>query len=230
MRKIFIKILQGLGFVFIFIILYYTFIVIKARIETEEIVSRYSTPDIIKLKSDDLTQRQLDILLKVQDPNFYNHKGVDLKTPGAGLTTISQAVVKKLYFKSFKPGVRKIKQTLIARFAFNSLISKKKQLDLFINLMWFGPDIVGFADASQHYYKKKFKRLSENEYISLVAMIIAPRTFNLKDHPESNRERVRRIKLLIAGKYRPKGLMDQYYGPLDEYEKDNVAPFSYFED
>lgn len=61
----------------------------------------------------DLDRRQLSILLAMEDPGFYTHKGVDLKTPGAGLTTITQVLVKKLYFKEFKPGLRKIKQILL---------------------------------------------------------------------------------------------------------------------
>lgn len=42
----------------------------------------------------DLSAWQLDALLKIEDPAFYRHKGVDLKTPGAGLTTITQSLVK----------------------------------------------------------------------------------------------------------------------------------------
>lgn len=86
----------------------------------------------------DLSKRQKKILIKVQDPGFYKHNGMDLSTPGAGLTTITQAITKKLYFDSFKPGISKIKQSLIARFVVNELISKDDQLSLFVNAMHFG--------------------------------------------------------------------------------------------
>ena len=75
-----------------------------------------------EIDSHDLSKRQKEILLKVQDPGFYDHSGIDLWTPGAGLTTITQAIVKKLYFNDFKSGIAKIKQSLIARFAVNGLI------------------------------------------------------------------------------------------------------------
>ncbi|KPU27133.1 hypothetical protein TR13x_06760 [Caloranaerobacter sp. TR13] len=158
----------------------------------------------------------MDILLKVEDPNFYNHKGIDFKTPGAGITTITQGLVKKFYFENFRPGIAKIKQTLIARFALNPLVSKDDQLKLFINYVYLGKldgnPIYGFANASERYFGKPFSQLSEEEYISLVAMIIAPNKFNVIKNPEANSNRVERIKLLIRGEYVPKGLMDLYYG------------------
>jgi len=54
--------------------------------------------------------------------------------------------------------------------------------------------IKGFAKAARSYYHKSFTLLSEDEYISLVAMIVVPQTFHLLHHPEWNEERVRRIK------------------------------------
>ena len=48
------------------------------------------------------------MLLAVEDPGFYSHKGVDFASPGQGMTTITQALVKFLYFDSFIPGFAKI--------------------------------------------------------------------------------------------------------------------------
>ena len=93
-----------------------------------------------------------------------------------------------------------------------------------------GKPIVEFAKAARSYYHKAFTLLSEDEYISLVAMIVAPQTFNLLHHPEWNEERVRRIKKVISGEYKPKGFMDQYYGKLPpEVIESDLPPFSYFE-
>ena len=188
----------------------------------------------LTLSIDDLTPRQVEILLAVQDPAFYRHTGVDLSTPGAGLTTITQAIVKKLYFDPFKPGLSKIRQTLIALCAVDPIVPKDDQLRLFLNIMYFGSldgkPIIGMEQAAPSYYSKSLKRLNENEYVSLVAMIIAPQTFHLRRHPEWNAERTRRIKKMISGEYTPRGLMDQYYGLLpEEVIKSGIAPFSYFE-
>lgn len=181
----------------------------------------------------DLNKRQKMILLKVQDPGFYQHKGMDLSTPGAGLTTITQAIVKKLYFENFKPGIAKIKQTLIARFVVNELISKDDQLTLFINTMYFGTvngqPVVGLESAAKAYYLKPVKKLTEDQYISLIAMIVMPGTFHIMNHPEWNLDRTNRIKALIAGEYTPKGLMDQFYGELPQAVINaGLPPASYF--
>ena len=119
--------------------------------------------------------------------------------------------------------------TLIAWLALDPMVRKQDQLTLFLNLMGLGQGVQGFAAASRHYYHKPFRELTEDEYISLVAMVVAPRTFNLRDHPQRNALRVERIKALVAGRYQPKGLCDLYYGRLDPETVKGLAPMSYFE-
>ncbi len=207
---------------------YYAIEVWKARTYTTETLLPKLKDTVYPLTLADLTPRQRGILLKVQDPAFYSHGGVDLTTPGAGLTTITQALVKILYFEKFHPGVAKIRQTLIAAYALDPLVGKDEQLRLFINLIGLGEGTHGFEEGARHYFGKDFRGLDEDQYLALVAMIIAPRNFSLSQHPERNRERVARIKRLVAGEYQPKGLCDLYYGPLDPETQKGLAPFSYF--
>lgn len=208
---------------------YYTVEIIKARNYTRQVVSHYPRSASCVLKFEDLSDRQLKILLTVEDPAFFTHKGVDLTTPGAGLTTITQSLVKIFYFNNFKPGLAKIKQTLVAFFALDPLVSKEDQLTMFLNYAYLGEGARGFAQAANVYFKKPFSALSEDEYISLVAMVNAPKTFNVRRQPGRNAERSARIKALIEGRYKPKGLCDLYYGQLDEAAQKEVAPMSYFQ-
>lgn len=223
---------------------YYLNAVVQAREYTKKVVSMDlakhqwrkpgEAPVEFELRGHDLSGRQKEILVKVQDPGFYGHDGIDLKTPGAGLTTITQAIVKKLYFKKFRPGIAKIEQTLIACLAVDGLISKDEQVTLFINTMYFGKvdgkPVIGLKSAANAYYRKPLKTLTEEEYISLIAMIVMPSTFHLLDHPEWNRDRTNRIKALLSGKYKPKGLMDQFYGRLPQEVIDSGLPAaSYFD-
>jgi membrane carboxypeptidase/penicillin-binding protein len=222
-----------ISLIFLYIIAYYAVIVIKARNYTKNEIAKNTITSSHRLDMTDLSQRQINILLAVEDPGFYNHNGIDLSTPGAGITTITQGLVKKLYFKQFKPGIAKIRQTLIAVCALDSIIPKNDQLSLFINIMYLGnvdgEHAVGFGKAAQLYYGKPFQSLTEDEYISLVAVVIAPKTFHIKNHPDWNAERVARIKALIAGEYKPRGLMDLYYGALPpEVINSGLPPFSYF--
>ncbi|MFH1034982.1 MAG: biosynthetic peptidoglycan transglycosylase [Pseudomonadota bacterium] len=208
---------------------YYAWQVHQARLFTRDtLIPRLATMDL-PLRLSDLSPWQRQALLKVQDPSFHRHHGVDFTTPGQGLTTITQGLVKLLYFEKFQPGIAKIRQTLIAVYALDPMVGKDEQLGLFINLIGLGEGVHGFAEGARHYFHKEFAELGEEQYLALVAMIVAPKTFSLSRHPERNRERVERIQRLLAGQYQPKGLCDQYYGPLDPETQKGLAPFSYFD-
>ncbi|MBF0502269.1 MAG: transglycosylase domain-containing protein [Candidatus Riflebacteria bacterium] len=221
----------------VFVVIYGVYLaseIYAARALTESKIRPMLTTPLIKLSKTDLSPRQLEILLKVEDPSFYSHNGIDITTPGAGLTTITQALVKVLYFDKFKPGIAKIKQILIAIFALNSMISKDDQLKLFLNFAYFGTNsskepILGFADASEYYFQLGLVNLSEDQFISLVAMLIAPNVFNPLKNAKLNSERVERIRKLVSGQYTPKGVFDVYYGKIPaEYIKE-LPSGSYFE-
>jgi membrane carboxypeptidase/penicillin-binding protein len=194
----------------------YTVDVIVQRRATRALVDAALAGPGIVLRLSDLSPRQKEILLAVEDPRFYSHHGIDLSTPGAGLTTITQGLVKIHYFAHFRPGAAKIRQSLLARFALDPVASKDEQLTLYINELGLGTvdgrPVCGFAAAAQAYYGKSFAALNEDEYLSLVAMPIAPTVFNLREHPERNANRVAAIKRVLSGAYAPRGVMDQYYG------------------
>lgn len=111
-------------------------------------VARARTPGLVAAASEkygtdiafiDMPAGLRDAFLKVQDPKFRSHKGVDLTTPGAGMTTITQGLVKLLYFPGgFKPGIAKIRQTRIAAYALDDLVAKNDQFNLFLNAMSLG--------------------------------------------------------------------------------------------
>ena len=178
---------------------------------TPEIVDDYIKQGSIKYKFDDLPNEYQDILIKVQDPGFYSHRGVDFKTPGAGWTTITQSLAKFFYFKDFKAGWRKIPQTIYARFSLNPNLSKEKQLDLFINIIGFGNGKKGILAASHFYYGKKPEELLKDEFISLIGLINNPKMLNPKNNLEANKERVRKIKKYLNGEYIPKNIFDNKY-------------------
>lgn len=130
------------------------------------------------------------------------------------MTTITQGLVKLLYYpEGFKQGVAKIRQTLIAQYVLDALVSKEVQLDLFLNLAYFGHEnnreVKGFSQAAQVYYKNELNALTEPEFIGLVAMLIAPNKF--KPATIFHVERVERIQAYLSGDYQPKSLLDTQY-------------------
>src|SRR5262249_20379615 len=100
----------------------------------------------------------IDALITVEDPNFYHHHGTDDETPGAGQTTITQGLVKRLYFEHFRPGFAKIEQSLIAGYVLDRAASKTDQLNLLLGLAYFGTinghEVIGFNNAAQTYFGK----------------------------------------------------------------------------
>lgn len=190
---------------------YYSFVVISARSETKNKFETFLNSEQTKVHISELSDFQLEALLKVEDPNFYNHNGFDITTPGAGLTTITQSIAKRFYFENFKPGIPKIKQTLIAVFAIDPLISKDDQLTVFINEYPFNSQAIGFSGAADYYYKKMFQELTDDEYLSIIAMFLSPEAFDIKKESKANQERVNNIQLLIKGEYTPINNLDLYY-------------------
>ena len=206
-------VLLVVSIVFVFLVQYTV-----AYFETAKVVAAAEQPGHLPLAINDFHGSRLEWLLKIQDPDFYQHHGVDWWTPGAGYTTMTQGLVKRLFYpEGFKPGFlrwRKFQQTIIA-VAFSSRVPKNEQLQLFVNLAYMGTlngqPIVGFSQAAQEYFGKSFQTLTDKEYLSLVAVLVAPERYSPAIHLTANQERVTRIQRLIAGTCKPNGLTDVEY-------------------
>lgn len=167
------------------------------------------------LKLADLPEHRRAALIAVEDPGFYGHHGLDFGTPGAGLTSIAQALVRRLYFEKFAPGFATIEQAVIARYAFDPAVTKHQQLEIYLNHASFGTvdgrPVTGFAEAARTFYGRNLSDLSERQYLSLVAMLISPGTLDPREHEAANEQRVRRIEVLLAGRCTPASLFDVQY-------------------
>lgn len=199
------------------LLVYCASIIIKAYLDTPKVVALATSSDRVSIRLEEMSDDYRHILLTVEDPDFYSHHGIDLTTPGAGWTTITQGIVKVYFYEGFTPGIfryRKLEQSLIA-WVFNSRVDKRTQLLIFINSAYFGHhngrEVVGLTDASRVYFNKRVSELTRDEFTSLVAMLVGPNEFNVIDQPNKNRERVNRINRLLAGECKPAGLTDVYY-------------------
>ncbi len=187
----------------------------EAISKTPDLRDRYLSENAIRIKLDDVPRNWVVNLLKIEDPNFYEHNGVDIITPGAGLTTIPQAISKYMYFDSFKPGFSKLEQTLIARFVVHTKFTKQEQLEIFYNSAYFGHhngnEVRGFDEAAKVYFSKGFSELTDDEYLSLVAMLVSPNLLHVVRNPTGNALRVERLKNVLSGQYIPVGVTDIMY-------------------
>ncbi len=159
----------------------------------------------------DLTPPKLDALLRVDDPNFWNHRGIDLATPGSGMTSITQSLAKRLAFDHFKPGYRKLRQSAYA-LGLERRLSKQQILALALDTAQLGRGPHGWMQgmfvASAQVYGKPPAALDDRQWLRLVAVLVAPRQFDLFGVDPALDQRVNRIQRLIAGQCRPLGKRD----------------------
>ncbi len=178
-----------------------------------------------------LSASQTAILLRVEDPTFFQHPGVSL-AEGQGVATISSAVARDLYL-SERPlaGVSGLLQRFYRRvfdccrkvdlgrdvlaLVLNSKLPKRNQLALYVADVYMGSNdgkqITGLPMAAETYLGKPLEDASEQEFIGLVAMIKAPNQYHPLLHPAEHANRVARIEALLAGKCKPDGWFDTVY-------------------
>jgi membrane carboxypeptidase/penicillin-binding protein PbpC len=186
----------------------------EAKRDAPEVVAKAYGKHGDEVRLEAFSAEREKILIMVQDPAFRHHRGVDLVTPGAGMTTLTQSLVKQLYFpEGFRQGIAKVRQTLIAQHALDAQVSKDEQLELFLNIAYLGHHegeaVHGFGMAARVYFGKQLGDLSEGEYLALVAALINPNS--LKPGSLANEERIERIQRYLRGEYRPVAVMDLEY-------------------
>jgi monofunctional biosynthetic peptidoglycan transglycosylase len=124
-----------------------------------------------------------------EDDKFWKHDGFDVKGMEqalertlkkgkmAGGSTISQQLSKNLYLSPSKNPVRKIKEAIIT-WRIEKSLSKRRILEIYLNVAEWGDGIFGIEAAARHYYHKSAKNLSGLEAAHLAAVLPNPIRFN----------------------------------------------------
>lgn len=113
-----------------------------------------------------------------------------------GASTITQQLAKNLYLSNERSFVRKGQEAIITYFLEREL-SKRRILELYLNVIEWGDGVYGAEAASQYYYHKPAASLSVREAAYLSAMIPNPRTvFNPLLH---QKRVVRRQRIILRG-------------------------------
>lgn len=162
----------------------------------------------------ELPDRWIEWLILVEDPAFFTHHGVDMSTPGAGWTTITQGLV-KLHYPGPSRGLLGKPIQSVRAVVLNRVIGKQEQLTLFLNTAYFGATadgrpIHGFPLAAREIYGRELAELSDDQFIGLVAMLVGPNRFHPIRDPSRHAERVGRIRSLIEGTCAPTSWRDVY--------------------
>ena len=166
------------------------------------------------------------MLLAVEDPTFFVHSGIDLTTPGAGATTITQSLSKRLGFDAFRPGIGKIRQTGFA-FGLERELTKPQILALALETFEMGRFarddiwITGFLAASEAAYGAPPSDVTEAQFLRLIAVLVSPGTLTGPGGTDQLDNRVQRISALLSGACAPRdhgdvwleGCADRVRGP-----------------
>ena len=110
-----------------------------------------------------------------------------------GASTISQQLAKNLYLSSERSFFRKGQEAIITYFMERNL-SKKRILEIYLNVIEWGDGIYGAEAASQYYFHKPAANLNAREAAFLSAMIPGP--LNALN-PQINPRRVARRQRII---------------------------------
>ncbi|HYV13976.1 MAG TPA: transglycosylase domain-containing protein [Pyrinomonadaceae bacterium] len=113
-----------------------------------------------------------------------------------GGSTISQQLAKNLYLSSQRSFLRKAQEAVLT-IMIERTMTKRRILELYLNVIEWGDGIYGAEAAAQHYFHKPATALTVTEAAFLSAMIPNPRTvFN----PQTNPRRVaRRQRIILRG-------------------------------
>ena len=127
-------------------------------------------------------------IVAAEDVNFCNHWGFDMKAirlaieqgGNRGASTISQQVVKNLFLWHERSWIRKFFEAILTP-AVEIAWSKRRILEVYINIAEFDQGIFGIEEASQQLFGLPASQLSLSEASLLAAVLPNPKQRSVKN-------------------------------------------------
>lgn len=140
-------------------------------------------------------------VLVAEDDLFWQHEGVDLDQireaiddrlsrgePLRGGSTITQQLAKNLYLSPSRSPVRKLRELMITRLL-ERVLTKRRILELYLNVVEWGDGIWGAEAASQRYFRTSAASLSAPQAALLAGALINPIRYSPASPPRRLRNR-----------------------------------------
>lgn len=165
----------------------------------------------------DISKYLINAVLTSEDGSFFYHKGfneeafakslaenIRKKRFARGASTISMQLIRNVFLSRNKTLSRKFEEILLTWILENTrIVSKERMLEVYFNIIEWGPNIYGVKQAAQFYFNKKPSQLTLQESIFLAAIIPSPKYFRytfvnngtMKDGFEGYFRRVAQIML-----------------------------------
>jgi len=132
-----------------------------------------------------------------------------------GASTISQQLAKNLYLSPSRNPLRKLKEAVIT-WRLESALGKRRIMELYLNIVELGEDVWGAEAASQLYFKKNARVISQEEAAALAGAL----PFPLRSNPDYRPGRMRWRQALILRRMRG----EQVEVPRPDEEEPVVEP------
>lgn len=145
----------------------------------------------------ELPQNLAHAAVAAEDARFFDHRGIDWRELDAlfdraknrghftrGGSTITQQLVKNLFLTTHRSLLRKAVEFTLAPVA-EMVLTKERMLELYLNIVEWGPGVYGAEAAAQFHYGISAKRLTRDQAARLVACLPAP----LERRPQEMDER-----------------------------------------
>jgi hypothetical protein len=130
-------------------------------------------------------------VLTTEDPSFFSHRGfineafkqsivknIKTKKFSRGASTISMQLVKNVFLTREKTLSRKLEEILLVYLLENNrIVNKDRMLEVYFNIIEWGPNVYGIGEASRFYFQKSPSELTFKECLFLARIIPSPRKF-----------------------------------------------------
>jgi hypothetical protein len=140
---------------------------------------------------DTISPKMINAVICTEDPSFLSHKGIDKflfgyalvtniasKKFSRGGSTITMQLVRNLLLNHKKNIYRKIEEIILTWLIEEIVcLPKRRILEIYLNIIEWGPNIYGISDASRFYFFKPPEKLSLTESLVLSYIIPRPKFF-----------------------------------------------------
>jgi monofunctional biosynthetic peptidoglycan transglycosylase len=180
----------------------------------------------------DISPYLVKAVLIAEDDNFWRHDGFDYeaiqkaierdlkaKRFRFGGSTLSQQLARNLYLSPEKSLLRKIREALIT-WRMEKVLSKRRILELYLNVVEWGDGIFGAEAASRHYFGKPSSELTPQEAARLATVLPSPRRYNpVGDQPYVLARSNAILDIMIQ-----RGIVVPDYEEMQEDNEENPSP------
>lgn len=206
----------ALAFKFLLVLLLLPFLLILIySVDRVHPVSTLMVADMVLLQEVDRRWVNLDEVAPVlansvmmaEDGQFCSHQGVDWHQlslvlddardggPSRGASTITMQTVKNLFLWNGRSYIRKALEFPLAVTA-DMILSKRRIMEIYLNIAEWGPGIYGIEAAAQHYFNRPASKLSAQQSALLAVTLPNP----LLRNPAKPTRNMQRIARIISGR------------------------------